>query len=611
MMLAVLASCDKDHFADINQDPSKVTKADIGFLFTEALYQYDQTYTEWFYDNSKNIFPWAQVTASGGGNTGDMMYDGPHDNRWIALYSKMMPPLEDIRYTIDQRMTPVDGAKYQHIKAMTYLLQIAQAVKYTDVFGSMPYTEAGKARYTNPPLLTPKYDNQELLFNTWVKEIDNAIAVLSVNAPVVNGVPVTQISIGNQDFVYKSDRTKWLKYANGLKLRIAARLLNVDKARALALAEQVDASQYPNSNDDDFYYSPGTNYYHFGDGVGFGAGSKNLIDFLRDNQDPRLRFLFNKNEFNSIVVQGFFDAGKELPSYIAQNVEYTSTMVNGVEKKTFKAWKGLGEPWVRYYGAPAAPDAKKDPVIFKNYFNSENYKLGNKYFSKLSSYNAKNVITWLDFTYPDPSKTVEYKADAAYHACHMSAAEVNLYLAEFKLLGAKLKGTASDYYANAIRLSVNVHDKIARENDIAYYSTVYDPNEATVGLKNGEIDNLLAKNAYQLTGTTDQQLEKVYIQQYINLLSNPNELFVTARRSGYPKAGSTVLAREPFLEEGVELVVPRRFTVNNPTLDNINYTNAFNAIKEQGFTSGSNLPSVLNTERVWYDKSAPQWGAGK
>ena len=41
-------------------------------------------------------------------------------------------------------------------------------------------------------------------------------------------------------------------------------------------------------------------------------------------------------------------------------------------------------------------------------------------------------------------------------------------------------------------------------------------------------------------------------------------------------------------------------------------------LKEQGFTLGTNQSgygitsnSVLNTERLWQDKNAPQWGAGK
>ena len=41
-------------------------------------------------------------------------------------------------------------------------------------------------------------------------------------------------------------------------------------------------------------------------------------------------------------------------------------------------------------------------------------------------------------------------------------------------------------------------------------------------------------------------------------------------------------------------------------------------LKDQGFTPGTNQSgpgftstTVLNTERLWQDKNAPQWGSGK
>ena len=104
------------------------------------------------------------------------------------------------------------------------------------------------------------------------------------------------------------------------------------------------------SVDDDFIYNQGSEWYHSQENITPGTANYNLINFLVDNRDPRVRFFFEKNDFNSEVVQAYFDAGQELPDYIAKNVEYT-TDASG--KKTFKAWKGAGEPWIRYIGLPA------------------------------------------------------------------------------------------------------------------------------------------------------------------------------------------------------------------------------------------------------------------
>jgi hypothetical protein len=218
----------------------------------------------------------------------------------------------------------------------------------------------------------------------------------------------------------------------------------------------------------------------------------------------------------------------------------------------------------------------------------------------------------MDLTYPDiPEVTSTYTADVPYSSNLFSSAEVNLYLAEFKLLGASLPEDANTYYQRAITQSVGSHDELASSNDLLYYSSAYDETYgASIGLKDGEIASLLSKEAYSLTGDVTLDLEKVFVQQYIHFLSNPNELFVTCRRSGIPKKSSTILPREEFTWEGTELTLARRFSVSNPTQDDINYDNALAAIEEQGFTAGSNDAQTLNAERLWYDKSAPQWGEG-
>ena len=46
------------------------------------------------------------------------------------------------------------------------------SIQDADLYGSRQYTEAEQARYTNPPLLLPKYDTQEELLEVWLKELD-------------------------------------------------------------------------------------------------------------------------------------------------------------------------------------------------------------------------------------------------------------------------------------------------------------------------------------------------------------------------------------------------------------------------------------------------------
>ena len=115
----------------------------------------------------------------------------------------------------------------------------------------------------------------------------------------------------------------------------------------------------------------------------------------------------------------------------------------------------------------------------------------------------------------------------------------------------------------------------------------------------------------------DGSIEKIYLQQLMNFTMLPIEQFVTARRSGYPKIGSRLLPFVKFSKISLE-AIPRRFEFTEPSITDIMYEIRKADLSAQGFTTGSNQSgigfaagTVLNTERLWQDKNAPQWGSAK
>ncbi|HLN72598.1 MAG TPA: SusD/RagB family nutrient-binding outer membrane lipoprotein [Prolixibacteraceae bacterium] len=605
LLILVSAGCEKDKFAELNTDPSVVQTGDLRYQVTKAIEQmYSDDYTNWFYNNFQYIYPWTQVTTKQGGNNSDFVDMGPSSS--FNIYSSLLPQTIDVRNTIDKK-PDAEKASYQAIKAMTYPIQILPAIYNTDNFGSLVYTEAGLGSYTNPPLLTPVLDNQSTLFTTWLKELDDAIEVLSK----ADG----QIDIGDQDIIYKGDYAKWAKFCNLLKLKIAARLINQDRAKALQIASEVVNSPagYMNDLGDDFVYQRGIKYYGTGNEMWIGYASKNLVDFMVANKDPRVRFIFEKNDFNAEVVQAFLDAGKDLPPYVAQ-------YVNVDANKKFTGWKAPGEPWVRYQGAPVSPDAKQNPVnnIYFNQSVLNRIKVGDveKIYASTSLYSEKMVRTSYDFTYPTKpgGRVIELKKnDPGLNVILGSSAETNLLLAEFKLLGANLPGSAQEYFNKGVEFSALRMDAVAKNNQMPYYNSdpVYTNNDeaeaAATKLRSNEIADLLAKPAYDLT--TDG-LEKVYIQEYINYATTPGDVWATVRRSGVPKKGSAYLPWENFTAGGTEMVIPRRFEIVMPGKDDVNYKNKMDAITEQGITPGVHDAITLNTQRLWFDLQNPQYGNG-
>ena len=605
LIIALIWGCDKEKFADLNTDPSTLSEPDLRYSVAKAVEQmYRNDYTNWFYSNFQYIYPWTQVTTVRGGNGSGLAEMGPAGGQ--NPYAAVFPQTLDVRSRIDQ-MSDEDKAIHQAMKAITYAIQIQPCITITDFTGSMVYTEAGLAPYTSPPLITPVLDNQETLFNTWLTELDNSINILSNT----DG----QVVLGNQDVIYGGDYAKWAKFCNLLKLKIAARLVNKDRGKALEIAEEVVNSSvgYMDALSDDFIYKRDTRYHGTGNAFWIGYASRNLVDFLVANKDPRLRFIFKKNAFNAEVVQAFIDAGTALPPYVEQYVSYDGD-------GNFAGWSGPGEPWVRYHGAPLSPDEllKSENEIYFNQAILNKISLDGveKTYASTSLFNEKVVRTTYNYTYPTKpgGRVIELKDnDPPLNIILGSAAETNLYLAEFKLLGANLPKSAQEYFNAGVEFSVLRADALAKNNELPYYNSdpVYlDADEAEMAstkLKDGELDALLVQPAYDLT--TDG-LEKVYIQQFINFANTPGDVWTLSRRSGIPKKGSAYLAWEDMLSSGNELTLPRRFTVGTPTEDNKNYANLVNAVNEQGFSTGTNDPTVLNSERLWFDKENPAYGTG-
>ncbi|MCD6355034.1 MAG: SusD/RagB family nutrient-binding outer membrane lipoprotein [Prolixibacteraceae bacterium] len=600
LIFILAVGCDKDEFAKLNSNPSTLSEPDLRYSITKAIEQmYGNDYTIWFYNNFQYIYPWCQVQSMQGGNGATFNEMGPSGGQ--NLYSSLMPQTMDVRVRIDA-MDDADKATHQAMYGLTFPIQIATALTITDNIGSLTYTEAGLAPYTNPPLLTPVVDNQETLFNTWLAELDEAIADLTAD---------NQFAMGAQDRIYGGDYTKWAKYCNLLKLKIAARLINKDRAKAISIVEAVANSSvgYMDNLDDDFIYKRSVKYYGTGNGMWIGYGSKNLIDYLLANKDPRLRFIFEKNQFNGEVVQAFIDADKELPPYIAPLIKLD-------DDGNFAGWLGAGEPWVRYHGAPLSPDEVLYPANGIYFNQGATNKIDTKTYNALSLYSEKLTRTIYRYVYPTKpgGRVLELKEnEPAHYVILGSAAETNLYLAEFKLLGASLPKSAQEYFNRGVELSVKRADKLAEHQQMPYYNgdPVYtDEDEADAGatmLKDGEIAALLSQPSYDLS--TDG-LEKVYIQQYINFMNTPNDIWTTVRRSGIPKKGSAYLPWEDFTISGNKMPIPRRFVVGTPTEDDINFDNKMAAVKEQGFTTGTPEPSTLATERLWFDLENPAYGAG-
>jgi hypothetical protein len=427
--------------------------------------------------------------------------------------------------------------------------------------GSIPYSQATQGRYEGN--FNPVYDKQEDLFTQWLKELDNAIAVLADN-----NLP-NQNTYGTSDVFYKSDFVKWAKLANSLKLRIAARLDVANNAKAKEVFQQVmQNATGPIETDDAQLSYQNVDYLPFGGGgdINYRStryGTTSIIKFLKESNDPRLPVYFEPNDLQGSYQDTLTKYGTALPAFITP-----------------------GDPLIRYQGGPA--DFTTNPTVatyIKNAFAVGNTNAGNaisRYFL-ISPANRK-------FFSPRYNSTTGEFRDVI-----VTAAETCLLIAEFIQKGyaggVNTRGTAEDWYKKGITSSITTMNEIAKA-----------AGSATIaGDVGAAITAYLNNPAVKLNGVNDK--ERIYIQEYLNFYRNANEAFVLVRRTGYPKKVSTYYAREPFNE-----TIPRRFWTTDP--GEVNRSNWNAAMQEQGFTPNAQDLPTLSTQRIWYDKTSPNFGEG-
>lgn len=612
-----LFSC-ADEFQELNQDKAAVTTPNISYLFAQSVNKFEPSgYLLWYY-NAPMTYSWSQMGVPTGGMTTGILTTtnvGDQGSKFIDVLTYVREIEHQISLLPEEDQAL--NAAYQHA---AQVLTIYLGIFDSDMFGNLTYNEACRAKFGGT--LTPAYDSMESLYAQWLQELNAAIAVFTGNQAKM---------VATQDVVCGGKLDKWAKFANSLKLRLAVRYMASDMAKAKAIVSEVKSAScgYIDSLDDAIIFNKGTNFsnggtgndwsYHWSNGFLDGtAATENVINLMVDNLDPRVRFCYSKNSWNSKIVQAYYDRGKEIPAFIEEDVEYT---VDASGKKTFVAWKGAGEPWVRYKGFPMEYNSMTMSK-YDWYYRAGNFKIakadgsGEKSYQTFSQFQQMMVIgrSYNPSVPTTPEDVVSIASkDRPWYGLYLGGAEVNLYLAEFAMIEGN-EAAAETYYNKALALSVQEYDKLAGLNQIEYYGTTYgyDPNEKVIDLVDGEIDAMMASEAYKFTGTRDEKMEKIYVQQLLNFTLYPNEQFITARRSGYPKIGSSLLPRLEYADIPVT-TVPRRFDTGLPVETDLMYQNYLDNYAAQGFTptsNGAGHSATLHNERVWADKNAPEWGAG-
>lgn len=300
-MILTTVSCDK--YLDINEDPNNIPLDQVS---PNEMLPAGITLCYYTQGRSLNKFGSVVMNATAGNS---LVYGAPfvddykpnvtnifYNGVWDGLF-KGIANLDRINYYND----PTN--KFVQHKAMAKIMKANYIQILTDLYGDMPYSQA----FQGQNLLTPKYDKGEDIYKASIADIDAAVATLESGAG----------EMPENDIVFNGNTSKWIEFANTLKLRYLLRMSNVtgsmaayrdQKLAELSGADFIDEDVlenpgYSSANDDqqnpftNFYVilSSGTQAANFSENV----ASENVAIILNGNVENDSRPVYQK--FNGIV----------------------------------------------------------------------------------------------------------------------------------------------------------------------------------------------------------------------------------------------------------------------------------------------------------------------
>ena len=248
-------------------------------------------------------------------------WDGMHhlytiSNPPASLYGQafelIMPQIYTGFFQI-RDLTEGSGVMY----SWAQILRIAGTFHLSDIYGPVPYSQVTGSDYK------VAYDDMPTLYQAMFDDLDAAITVL--NTAVQGGDDLS--SLADADPIYNGDFSKWVKFANTLRLRMAMRISGADATLAKAQARAALAGGVMEDAADSAWNTSidinGNGYwvvcYQYGGDKGEMRVSASMVNYLVGYEDPRLTAYLTKQTYKT---------GEGQPDYVG--------VLNGID------WTGKG-----------------------------------------------------------------------------------------------------------------------------------------------------------------------------------------------------------------------------------------------------------------------------
>ena len=541
-----------DDFENINSNVETIYEVEPERMIYNVQTNTRSSSWEWYYDYYISQMRWMQYGNRIIGNTSTTftyLNNNVFEQRYRLCFLNSGSYARHLEYYVNSVVPESERARYSNVVEAAKVTLIYQGIFTSDTHGSLAYTEGWSLR-SGKTITEPSFDTQQELYDIWDGELKTAIQKFKANT--------NQVSMAGYDMAYNGDISKWIKAANGLRLRIALRLMKRDITKAKAIATEVlaNSADLPSSIDDSFVFWLDNKYSNNGDYFAVNdliRASKSFMDYLNKYNDPRRSMFFRINNLT------------------AENVaEWNAANPGDQISTSYGRWIG-GTSSYDKLNADAAENAKYTRRTLDPTGRAINMQPVNWPQTRIfaGAYDGGSGGTWFpNVTYAD--------------FCFMAA--------EFVLNGVASDKTAEQWYTNGVRGSLLLWNKVGDFCKIHNYQA----------MTTQEIEDFM--NQTDIKWDPARGLEQIYAQTYVEHFKNSNESWALYKRTGYPSTTSSIITREECTVSQVVQQVPRRMRFSYPMPGSVNYNNQVSRLDEMKADPDFGDP-VSEFGRVWWDKS--------
>lgn len=240
IVFAVTFSACTKGFDEMNKDPFSPTGTTMEALFNGVVQSMQQNMNEQFYLQNEIWYPETELGALTSEAWGNSQIGT--SSVWSDYYLMLSNIRELEKRFDDYCVEQGDDFVCDKVRAQLNILKAYQTFKVTDIFGDIPYSEAGRIwdNASSQSTMKPAWDTQESIYDTllnelvWSRDLLYADSITTINGNEYYKLPYDVLLSNNYKY--------WADFANALILRHGLRMYDKDPDFATPLL--VDAYNY-------------------------------------------------------------------------------------------------------------------------------------------------------------------------------------------------------------------------------------------------------------------------------------------------------------------------------------------------------------------------------